>query len=281
MSGNAKSTADCDNIVDVLEEYYEQIDVVNIDKDNNIRIADEIQGYDALAACGGDGTLNSALNAIKNTKTELIYIPSGTLNDTAKSLHLAKELSKGNRRIRRIDIGKVNDSMFAYVCAGGTFTPIGYKTKTKHKKHFKALAYIFMVLKEYKVHHIKAKILSGNKAYEGDYTLIMAVNSERCFGFDFNHLYCHNDGKGQLLLIKAPKGKGIFAKISLFFPFFRAFFIGFKKELSTKNIEFFSFSEAKLLMDKPYTFTVDGEEKELAEKNDIKILRQKLKLIVY
>lgn len=281
MSGNSKSKEKEQEWVNLIKGSYNIVDTIYIDPEHNINMAEEIAGYDALAVCGGDGTLNSAINAIKNTRIDLIYIPSGTLNDTAKSLCLAKKLSSENKRIRRVDMGCVNNTMFAYVVAGGTFTPIGYQTKIKTKKKIKIFAYFLEVLKEYKIHHIKAKVEINGKTFEDEYTLIMAINNTRCFGFNFNKLFAHNDGKGQLLLIKAPKGSGLFAKIKIFFPLFRVFFMKMRKEKEGEIIKFISFKEAKFTFDKPYTFTIDGEKIELEKEVNIRILQRKLKLVVF
>lgn len=280
LSGNSKRLADLTELQSLLDERYRQVDIVHIDSAEYIDMKKEIEGCDGLAVCGGDGTLNSAINAIKGGDTELIYVPCGTLNDTAKSLRLAKDLPRVDRKLRRIDIGQAGDTMFAYVLAGGTFTPIGYRTKTKTKKRFKLLAYFFTVLREYKIHRIPAKITVGSTVTEDEFTLIMVINNSRCFGFRFNKRFRHNDGKAQLLTIKAPKTNGLPGKIAMFFPFFRVFFLGLRKEKDGAIIKFRDFSEAKLELKTPYVFSVDGEKLTLNGEVTVKIHRQKLNLLV-
>ena len=48
------------------------------------------QEYDLLIVCGGDGTLNQAVNALTkiNKKVSVSFIPIGTTNDFAKTLNL-------------------------------------------------------------------------------------------------------------------------------------------------------------------------------------------------
>jgi len=280
LAGNSQKTEDMNKILDVLTENYNIIDTVYIDENNNVKMRDEIVGYDALAVCGGDGTLNSAINAVRDKNIRLIFMPCGTLNDKSKSMKLAKKYS-GSKKIRRFDIGKVGDTMFAYVFAGGTFSPIGYQTKRKDKKRFKRLAYFSMIFREYKVHRIRAKIGLENRTLQDVYTLLMVVNSHTCFGFNFNKMHVHNDGKAQLLLIKAPKSDGFLGRLKIFFPFFRAFFIGFRHEVDKKNLKFITIRCAELDLDGKYTFTVDGEKLDITGKHRIEILRQKLNLIVY
>jgi len=282
LSGNSCKVASLEEIDTILREKYQEIDTKFIDSDHDIKMSEEVDGYDALAVCGGDGTLNSAINAISKKNMELVYIPCGTLNDAARSLRLAKKLSKDNRRIRRVDMGQIGDTMFAYVLAGGIFTPIGYRTKNEHKKRFKALAYLSKIFKEYKIHRIRAKItLTEGRILDDEYTLIMVINSRRCFGFRFNKLYRHNDGRAQLLLIKAPSSDGFWGKVKVFFPLFRAFFMGFRSDYDKENLKFLTIDQAFLELADQTEFTVDGEKIELDGGNYIKILRQKLNLVVY
>lgn len=71
------------------------------------------EGVDALIACGGDGTVHLALQAVAGTDTPLGIIPVGTGDDNARSIGLpmndvaaaADVIADG--RIRRIDCGLV------------------------------------------------------------------------------------------------------------------------------------------------------------------------------
>lgn len=280
-SGNVSRALNNPDIYNSLRNDYDIIDTLYIEENNPIDIKKTSEGYDGLAVCGGDGTFNNAINATRELKLELTYIPCGTLNDTAKTLHLTSKLKADARRVRRVDIGEINNTLFSYVAAAGTFTAIGYRTKNKLKRKIKFLAYLWQVLKEYRVHHIKAKIELADKVLEDTFTLIMAVNSQRCFGFNFNRLYSHNSGKAHLLLIKAPKSKGLFSLIRIFFPFFRAFFMGFDKLHKSKYLTFEEFDKAKLELDSPQEFTIDGERIVVEGKFNLSIHRQKMKLFVY
>lgn len=203
-----------------------------------------------VVVCGGDGTLNSILNTPTSLDTEIFYIPYGTLN----------ELSSGDAddEFDVYEIGEVNGKRFSYVMACGIFTPLGYVVDEKKKKRFKKLAYIAEVLREYKIHRIKADISVDGVKTTGEYSLIMAIDSPCCFGFKFNKAYRFDDGKMHLLTIKAPKGDGLFAKMKIFFPLFRAFFMGFKKDYKSKNMQFKSFEHANIDIEET-PFDLDGE----------------------
>ncbi|MDR0696149.1 MAG: hypothetical protein LBF68_01205 [Christensenellaceae bacterium] len=282
----------CGNIQRVLENsnFHKEIRA-NFDEVSEFRITEEdkdsfdlcdkCKGYDALVICGGDGTFNSALNATKSMDIDLIYVPCGTLNDAAHTMKsIAKESSVNlrDRRLRHIDLGEINGLLFSYVAACGSFTSIGYHVKSKTKKLFKRFIYYVHAFKEYKVHNIKSKIIIDNEIIEGDYTLIMAVKSKFVFGLPFNKLYKHDSGSGHLLLIKAPTG--IFKYIKMFFLFFRAFFIGFKKEINTKNILFKEFTSASIELDSPQNFCIDGERFLIGGNNEIRFHKKIVKIFV-
>ena len=204
--------------------------------------------YDRIVACGGDGTLNRLVNNKTKQGAQVFYCPYGTLN----------EVAKGKTSTLK-DVCIANDKKFAYVLATGIFTPLGYRTKDSHKRKLKAFAYILNVIKHYKVHHIPAKISTDGLDCEGTYTLLLALDSPKCFGFRFNKAYAHDDDKMHLLAIKSPKRKNIFGKIKIFFPLFRAFFVGFKKEYHSKNMSFVPFEKLTITLTQRTDFCMDGE----------------------
>ena len=222
-------------------------------------------GYEAIAVCGGDGTLTNLLAKVYDRQIDVFYFPSGTLNDKAKIKSGAKACNSP------AIIGRVSGeypTVFSYVYAAGSFTPIGYTANVKMKKRFGVLAYLGDVLKEYKVHHISAEIEIDGKTYKDDYTLIMLLKSPRCFGFEFNKAYDEKSESGHIVLIRAPKGKGLCGKIAMFFPFFRVFFIGLKKEREGV-ITFKRFDSLMVKLEEKTTFCRDGERDE--QSGDFKV----------
>ena len=82
-----------------------------------------------ILICGGDGTLNQAIQEVEyeNLKVPIGYIPTGTTNDFAHSinisfdkLHISKNINKYCSR--KIDLGMINDRVFNYVVAFGLFS---------------------------------------------------------------------------------------------------------------------------------------------------------------
>ena len=242
IAGGYSGTGEAKRIAK-LKELFSEVEVAYIPG-----AVPDFSGAEAIVVQGGDGTLNHLINSDVPANAEVYYLPGGTLNEVAHS--------RGNAPISVVSEG--GGKLFSYVLAAGTFTPLGYVADAASKQRFKAFAYIFRILKEYKVWRIRAEITADGKTDSGDYTLIMAINSPRCFGFNFNRLYS-DGGKMCLLAIKSPRAKGFFGKIAIFFPFFRAFFIGFNKEYSSANMTFKAFDKLSLKFDEAPVFCADGE----------------------
>lgn len=214
---------------------------------------------DLVAVFGGDGTLNSIVNMYADKNTPLVYIPSGTLNECSKN---------GEGRFEMKSLGKADGKYFAYVFAAGTFTPLGYSVDNRLKKKIKSLAYIIGTLKELRVFRIPATITADGTTRKNEYALIMALKSKQCFNLKFNRAYKKTGGL-YLLTIAAPKHDKILGLIELFFPYFRAFFVGFSKEYSSKRMNFSKIEKATVTLEGDVAFCVDGEKRVLNKNVEI------------
>ena len=207
--------------------------------------------YDALALLGGDGTLHNFVNAVKGMDIPLYYFPMGTLNERA--------------RIGGEDacVGYINDETFVYVAACGSFTPIGYATDVRRKKRWKALAYVRQALHEYRVCDIPAIVSWEHGKLHGNYSLIMVLKSPRCFLFRFNRLYDPHADNLHLLLVPTTGKDNLWGRMRLFFPLFRAFFVGFGREMHRKDLLFVQCRHAVLHFPTPVAMNIDGERRTL------------------
>ena len=208
---------------------------------------------DRIVVCGGDGTFSRMINRYKGKHTEIIYCPCGTLNETSK------RDKDGTGDFLICDCGEAADKIFSYVLATGTFTPLGYAVDNGSKQKMKSLAYIVNAFRQLKVWRINAEIECDGWKTTGQYSLVMMLDSPQCFGLHFNKLFHPNDKKMHLLLVKAPRFNGFFGLAEMFFSFFRAFFIGFRKPYRSKKMIFKEFSALEIKTDKEYVFCADGE----------------------
>ena len=87
------------------------------------------ESYDVVVCSGGDGTLDEVVTAMARRKdpVPIGYIPTGTTNDFANSLHISKDLleaadTAANGVPFPCDVGVFNDDYFVYIAAFGLFT---------------------------------------------------------------------------------------------------------------------------------------------------------------
>jgi diacylglycerol kinase family enzyme len=80
-------------------------------------------GYDVVVAFGGDGTVNEAANGLRGSETPLCALPGGSANVFARMLGIPGEIVDATEhvlamaddwRVRRIDLGVVNDRCFTF-----------------------------------------------------------------------------------------------------------------------------------------------------------------------
>ncbi len=172
---------------------------------------------DMVLCSGGDGTLNHVMNAIMDMKNKpvLSYVPAGSTNDFAKGIGIPAQRSKAIEIAARgkeyiYDVGKINDKYFNYVAAFGAFSKVSYATDQELKNVIGYAAYVISAIAElpqnigYSIH---MKVKAEGVCEEGDYLFGAVSNSASVGGMNlFGDTDIHqNDGKMELMLIRAPK----------------------------------------------------------------------------
>ena len=172
--------------------------------------------YDLIACMGGDGTLNEVINGIikANLDLPLGYIPAGSTNDFARSMHLSKKIEKSvdiiaQCAVRRIDAGLFNDRYFGYVSSFGLFTRTSYSTSQKVKNIFGGKLSYFMhgATEIFRIRTEHMYIETGSKTYEDDYLFGAITNSTSLGGvlkYD-PRLVNMNDGLLEMMLVRKPQ----------------------------------------------------------------------------
>lgn len=216
------------------------------------------KNFDTVVVCGGDGTLHNAIE--KCADKRIVYVPCGTLNEAALTEKLITS------------VGSVNGKPFSYVCAAGSFTEIGYSAKNDSKKRWKALAYLPQIFRCYRCHDIPAELTADGKKFEGSYTLLMVLKSNRCFGLTFNPDY-KKTRKTYVLAVKSFGKDNLINRFKMFFPFFRIFFCKAKPAIH-KNWMLLPFDELRIKLKSPQDFCLDGEKRTLS--GDLHFVSRKL-----
>jgi len=106
--------------------------------------------FDRVVCAGGDGTLSETVAGLMQLEHPPIlgYIPTGSTNDCATTLHLPRDILKASLVAAKTgvprpwDVGMLNQHSFVYVAAFGAFTSVAYDTPQELKNTFGHLAYI-------------------------------------------------------------------------------------------------------------------------------------------
>ena len=180
----------------VIERAVSQIDVVFTEKRYDAK--DEAKAvkkdeYDALIVVGGDGTLNEVVSGVIEGKnqTPIAIFPSGTVNDFANWLKIPSKIKpfanmlKNNNRMQ-VDVGKVNDSYFINVAAGGLLTDVGYKASVDSKTVLGKMAYYVQGMKEIPKQRFRSfsiDIKCDEYSQQEDLFLFLVTNTPTVGGF--------------------------------------------------------------------------------------------------
>jgi YegS/Rv2252/BmrU family lipid kinase len=154
------------------------------------RLAADCAGYAALAATGGDGTVNEVLNGLPaDGAPALAMLPSGTANVLAKELHLprdpaglARVLREGREAVWDLGIERVSGRKFLLFASAGYDAHVVHIFHAARSGPIRMWQYIYWGLKsilEYSAPRIAVEIDGTRVASEAAWVTISNV---ACYG---------------------------------------------------------------------------------------------------
>ncbi|MBE6672945.1 MAG: diacylglycerol kinase family lipid kinase [Ruminococcaceae bacterium] len=224
------------------------------------RVVKEIGNeYELIICCGGDGTFQETVSGVMalQDRPSVGYLPCGSTNDLAKTLHIPKKPEDNLNNIvsgkgKQLDIGHFNDQYFTYITCFGAFSAISYRTSQKVKNVIGHLAYIMGGFKE--LLHIRPIHLrwecDGEKG-EGDY-YFGGVSNTTSIGGVYKlpeEAVCLDDGMFEMVLIQSGKKWSLLRNL-----LFKKFNERSHNRLIILRGKRFTFD-----FDAPVAFTLDGE----------------------
>ena len=172
---------------------------------------------DLIVCSGGDGTLDEVVTGMmkrdRDKREPIGYIPTGTTNDFASSLHIPRGLLEAadnavNGEVFACDAGRFNDDIFVYIAAFGLFTDVSYQTKQSMKNVLGHLAYVLEGAKRlFNIPSYKVKVTHDDEVVEDEFVYGMVTNSRSVGGFRnlIGKQVGFDDGVFEVTLIKTPK----------------------------------------------------------------------------
>lgn len=170
---------------------------------------------DIVVCCGGDGTFNETITGLlmQGIHVPVGYIPSGSTNDFAASMHLSSNPLKAVQDIIEgrpvaYDVGKFGSRYFSYVASFGAFTQASYTTPQSIKNLLGHTAYVLSGISELsqiRKEHVRMEI--DGEVVEDDFLFGAISNSTSVGGIlTLDPKYVDmSDGLLEILLVRAPR----------------------------------------------------------------------------
>ncbi len=228
--------------------------------------------YDLVICCGGDGTLNEVIDGLLACKKQvpLGYVPTGSTNDFANSLHLKSQPASAlhtilSGRDDAMDVGLFNRKRhFSYIASFGIFTAASYNVPQSTKNALGHFAYLLEGSKElFSVQSHKIVAQTADKRYEGEYLFGAVCNSTSVAGLVKLNAGIVNmsDGLFEVILVRRPTNAAELAQILNSIN---------TADFDSELFDFFKASEVTFSMEQPLPWSLDGEYAEGSETITVK-----------
>jgi len=215
---------------------------------------------DTVVCAGGDGTFNEMITGILRSGADVSvgYIPCGSTNDFASSLHLPTDVVKAAQAIvngtpHPFDVGQFDRRYFSYVASFGAFTRASYTTPQSVKNALGHTAYVLEGIQELaQIRAIHVRFELEDRVIEDDFLFGAISNSTSVGGIltlDPKQVDM-SDGKFELLLVRAPKDLLELHECILAVQ---------RQQYNCAMITFVSTHSLKVIADPNMPWTLDGE----------------------
>ena len=252
-------------------------------KDAYRKVVHMEKDFDMIVCSGGDGTLDEVVTGMmkrdKEDRIPIGYIPTGTTNDFASSLHISRDIMEAadttvHGKPFACDVGRFNKDIFVYVAAFGLFTDVPYQTDQKLKNALGHAAYVLEGAKRLSnIPSYRIKIMTEDRVIEDDFMIGMITNSKSVAGFRsiMGKDVKFDDGEFEVTLIKKPKSliglQEIIAALLI-------------ENFDTKHMYTFKAKEITLESKEEIPWTLDGEFGGQHEKVHIINKKQALQIMI-
>jgi diacylglycerol kinase (ATP) len=191
VSGKGKALRLAEGVAELLRGQGCRVDLQKTQASGDAkRLAAESQGFSAVAATGGDGTVNEVLNGLPLEKPPaLAMLPSGTANVLAKELRLprtieglAQVLREGLEQTWDLAIDRVSGRRFLLFASAGYDAHVVRIFHEARKGPIRMWRYLYWGLKsifQYDIPHIAVELDGTMLTSEASWVLLSQVS---CYG---------------------------------------------------------------------------------------------------
>lgn len=292
VSGKGKIGRRADEIARQLGEKFGSCDVYATKAPGELaeKAAQACGRYDVFVFAGGDGSFNEVVQGLaeRENRPKLGYIPTGTVNDIARSVGIKRSIGGALKNIlegqaKKLDVMKVNDKYVMYVVASGGLTGCSYTAKQSAKKAMGKLAYAFEVIRhDLVIDDYTFRFEDNNEIHEADAVMVMIMNSRSVASMRLNPRAVLDDGKVELLIVTQRKLKyesEFFRHIRYFFSALRVFVFGYGGLKKDPRVFSYSGSRFKIGVGDDIVWNFDGE-RGVSGSIELEVLQKHVELIV-
>lgn len=214
--------------------------------------------YEYIIVAGGDGTVDTVVNKMKELKIDLplAILPTGTANDFAKFIGMPYDVGKACERIlnstpKPVDIAKINDKYFINVASTGLFTDVSQKTDVNLKNTIGKLAYYIKGIEQLpNFRKLKINVESEELDFDGEMYLMLVFNGQTAGNFKLATEAEVDDGKLDVIIVKA-------VNIIELLPFFIKMLKG--EHLEDNGVIYFKTNKLHIKCNEDIVTDIDGE----------------------
>ena len=229
-------------------------------QDGTAAVKNLASGMDLVVCCGGDGTFNETITGLMQAGLDIPigYIPTGSTNDLANSLHLSLDPLTAARQIVegecvRYDVGRFENRFFSYIASFGAFSKASYATPQNVKNALGHTAYLLEGIHELsQIRKNRVRLELDGEVLEDDYLLGAICNSTSIAGIitlDPNQVDMQ-DGQFEVLLVRAPRDLSEVTECIMAVQ---------KQQYNCRMMTFRTAKEIKIHTDSQMFWTLDGE----------------------
>lgn len=238
------------------------------------------QRAELIVSIGGDGTFNETVTGMLKAglNVPVGYIPAGSTNDFANSLHLSSDIMEAARDImegepQTVDAGRFQQRYFTYVASFGAFTRASYETPQNIKNALGHLAYILEGMKSLgSIRPERVRLIANGSEYQSD-LLFGAVSNSTSLGGVLTldpEVVDMNDGKFEIMLVHMPSSAIELNEILTAIA---------NKQYECSMIDFIRTDRAEVFASADMDWSLDGEHQEGCEHIIIENVPNAIRLI--